>query len=77
MGGAGELLVALSDAFGPLIELVWPIFGLFARLSLFFMLVPVFGERAVPARMRIGVAALMAFLLYPVLQDDLARVADA
>ncbi|MGB6317193.1 MAG: flagellar biosynthetic protein FliR, partial [Litorimonas sp.] len=42
-----------------------------------FMLVPVFGERAVPARMRIGVAALMAFLLYPVLQDDLARVADA
>ncbi|MEM7729394.1 MAG: flagellar biosynthetic protein FliR [Pseudomonadota bacterium] len=76
MGGPGELLVALADAFGPLVELVWPIFGLFARLSLFFFLVPVFGERAVPARVRLGVAGLTAFLLYPVLQDDLASVRD-
>lgn len=76
MVGAGEFLAALAEAFGPLLEMVWPIFGLFARLSLFFMLVPVFGERAVPARLRIAVAGLTAFLLYPVLQDDLAALRD-
>ncbi|WP_298915673.1 flagellar biosynthetic protein FliR [uncultured Algimonas sp.] len=77
MGGAGELLVALAEAFGPLVELVWPIFGLFARLSLFFMLVPVIGERAVPARIRIGFAIMTTFLLYPVLQEDLLALRDA
>lgn len=76
MGGLAELLSALAEAFGPLAELIWPIFGLFARLSLFFMLVPVFGERAVPARLRIGVAGLLAFMLYPVLQNDLMAVRD-
>lgn len=77
MGGSAELLAGLAEAFGPLVEMVWPVFGLFARLSLFFMLVPVFGERAVPARFRLGIAAMTAFLLYPVLQDDLAALRDA
>jgi flagellar biosynthetic protein FliR len=76
MTGVGDLLSALAEAFGPLALLIWPIFGLFARLSLFFMLVPVFGERAVPPRMRIGVAALLAFLLFPMLQDDLMAMRD-
>jgi flagellar biosynthetic protein FliR len=77
VNGAGELLAGVADAFGPLAETIWPVFGLFARLSIFFMLVPVFGERAVPARIRIGVAMLAAFLLYPVLQDDMAAIRDA
>ncbi|GLQ21419.1 flagellar biosynthetic protein FliR [Algimonas porphyrae] len=77
MAGAGQLLSALAEAFGPLVTLIWPIFGLFARLSLFFMLVPVFGERAVPARLRIGIAALCTFLLFPVLQDSLLALRDS
>lgn len=76
MLGGGEFLAQLAEAFGPLIELIWPIFGLFARLSLFFMLVPVFGERAIPARFRIGIAGMTAFMLYPILQDDLAALRD-
>lgn len=76
MTGAGDFLMQLAEAFGPLIEMIWPIFGLFARLSLFFMLVPVFGERAIPARFRIGIAGMTAFMLYPILQDDLAAVRD-
>lgn len=76
MSGAGEFLATLAEAIGPLIDMIWPIFGLFARLSIFFFLVPVFGERAVPARVRLGVAAMTAFLLYPVLQDDLATLRD-
>lgn len=71
MQGGAELLAGLADAFGPLVELIWPIFGLFARLSLFFFLVPVFGERAVSARVRLGVATMTTFLLYPIVQDSL------
>lgn len=74
--GGGDFLAQLAEAFGPLIEMVWPIFGLFARLSLFFMLVPVFGERAIPARFRIGIAGMTAFMLYPILQDDLAALRE-
>lgn len=76
MEASGELLSALAEAFGPLVTLIWPIFGLFARLSLFFMLVPVFGERAVPARLRIGIAVMCTFLLFPVLQDNLMALRD-
>lgn len=76
MMGGGDFLAQLAEAFGPLIEMVWPIFGLFARLSLFFMLVPVFGERAIPARFRIGIAGMTAFMLYPILQDDLAALRE-
>ncbi|GHA89296.1 flagellar biosynthesis protein FliR [Algimonas arctica] len=76
MMGGGEFLAQLAEAFGPLIEMVWPIFGLFARLSLFFMLVPVFGERAILPRFRIAVAGMTAFMLYPILQDDLALLRD-
>jgi flagellar biosynthetic protein FliR len=76
MLGGGEFLAQLAEAFGPLIEMVWPIFGLFSRLSLFFMLVPVFGERAIPMRFRIGIAGMTAFMLYPILQDDLAALRD-
>ncbi|MGB6228581.1 MAG: flagellar biosynthetic protein FliR [Litorimonas sp.] len=76
MTGGGEMLAALADAFGPLLELIWPVFGLFARLSLFFFLAPVFGERAVPARVRLAVAAVTTFLLYPVLQDDLLALRE-
>jgi flagellar biosynthetic protein FliR len=65
----GDLIAQLADAFTPLAQIVWPIFGLFARLSLFFMLVPVFGENAVPARVRLSVAALAALLLYPVMGE--------
>lgn len=76
MMGGGQFLADLAEAFGPLIEMIWPMFGLFARLSLFFFLVPVFGERAIPGRYRIGVAGLTAFMLYPILQDDLAALRD-
>lgn len=74
--GGGQFLADLAEAFGPLIEMIWPMFGLFARLSLFFFLVPVFGERAIPGRYRIGVAGMTAFMLYPILQDDLAALRD-
>jgi len=67
----GDLIAQLAEAFTPLAQIVWPIFGLFARLSLFFMLVPVFGERAVPSRVRLSAAALAAFLLYPVMGPQL------
>jgi len=67
----GDLIAQLADAFTPLAQIVWPIFGLFARLSLFFMLVPVFGEKAVPSRVRLSAAALAAFLLYPVMGPQL------
>jgi flagellar biosynthetic protein FliR len=76
MMGGGQFLADLAEAFGPLIEMIWPMFGLFARLSLFFFLVPVFGERAIPGRYRIGVAGMTAFMLYPILQDDLAALRD-
>lgn len=69
----GDLIAQLAEAFTPLAQIVWPIFGLFARLSLFFMLAPVFGENAVPARVRLSAAALAAFLLYPVLGQQLAE----
>lgn len=62
-----DLISQLADAFTPLAQIIWPIFGLFARLSMFFMLVPVFGEMAVPARVRLSVAALATLLLYPVM----------
>lgn len=68
----GDLIAQLAEAFTPLAQVVWPIFGLFARFSLFFMLVPVFGENAVPSRVRLSAAALAAFLLYPVMGPQLA-----
>ena len=76
MTGGGEILAAMAEAFGPLVEIIWPIFGLFARLSLFFMLVPIIGERSVPSRVRIGIAAMTTFLLYPLLQDNLLALRE-
>lgn len=70
----GDLIASLAEAFTPLAELIWPIFGLFARLSMFFMLVPVFGETTVPARVRLAVAALAALLLYPALIPQMESV---
>lgn len=73
-----ELLASLAESFTPLGQELWPFFAMFARLSLFFVVAPSFGEQAIPARTRLGVAILMAFMLYPVLQPDLvARAQDA
>lgn len=71
-----ELIEALAEAFAPLGQELWPIFAMFARLSTFFMLAPSFGERAVPARVRLGVAILVAFMLYPLMAPDLAERAN-
>lgn len=70
----GDLIASLAEAFTPLVELIWPIFGLFARLSMFFMLVPVFGETTIPARVRLAVAALAALVLYPALIPQMEAV---
>lgn len=66
------LLSALAEAFEPLGQELWPIFALFTRLSTFFVLAPAFGERAIPARMRLGIAMLVALMLYPIMAPDLA-----
>lgn len=72
-----ELISDLADAFTPLGRELWPIFALFTRLSLFFVLAPSFGERAVPARVRLGVAILVAFMLYPIMAPELAARVDS
>lgn len=69
----GDLIAQLAEAFTPLAQIIWPIFGLFARLSLFFMLVPVFGENSVPARVRLSFAVVATFLLYPIMGEQLAN----
>ncbi len=37
----------------------------FVRMAFIFMMVPVFGSRMVPRRVRIGLAVLMSFLIFP------------
>lgn len=72
-----DLIATLADALAPLAEQLWPIFAMFTRLSVFFILAPTFGERAIPARVRLGLAVLISLMLYPALAPDLASQADA
>lgn len=57
----------LTPVLGPL-EMVWPGMAAFARISLIFLLMPVFGERAVPARARLGVAWLVTLMVWPLVE---------
>lgn len=44
---------------------MWPFF----RLSAFFVIVPVLGARLVPTRVRLGLAFVITFTIYPMLPD--------
>jgi len=44
---------------------LWPFF----RLSAFFVIVPVLGARLVPTRVRLGLAFVITFTIYPLLPD--------
>lgn len=44
---------------------LWPFF----RLSGFFVIVPIIGSRLVPARVRISLAFLITFLIYPLMPE--------
>lgn len=48
----------------------WVVAGflLFARIGTLVMLVPTFGERAVPPRVRLSMALMLTFVLYPLLK---------
>ncbi|WP_068314556.1 flagellar biosynthetic protein FliR [Polycladidibacter hongkongensis] len=43
-------------------------FLVFARVGTMIMLVPVFGERAIPVRIRLIVALMLCYVLYPLVQ---------
>ncbi len=65
-----DLLSQFAEAILPLTNTLWPLIAVFSRLSAFFLLVPVFGERTIPVRIRLGVALICSFLLFPLIEGE-------
>lgn len=55
---------------------IWPTALLFARLGAMIMLLPGFGEPAVPGQVRLGLALVLAMMLSPVLAERMPAPAD-
>lgn len=57
--------VTEAQLYGWIIMYVWPFF----RLAALFSVAPLFGERSVPVKFKVGLAAVLAVLIAPVLPE--------
>lgn len=60
-----EFLGDLANAMGPYMGSVFLILAVFARMSIFLLLVPTFGERTISTRSRLVAALMLTWLLLP------------
>lgn len=64
----------MSVTWGP--DVAWYFFLLFARVGTLFMLLPAIGERTIPARLRLTVALVFSFVLYPLIAPELGPIPE-
>nr|WP_245220652.1 MULTISPECIES: flagellar biosynthetic protein FliR [unclassified Ruegeria] len=56
-----ELLTRLAEP-------LWPAFAVFLRVSALVSLLPAFGERSIPTRMKLGISVAFTLIIFPTIQ---------
>ena len=67
------MIVALDTLPAQVLAFLWPMF----RVAAMMMVAPVLGSRAIPARVKVGVAVLVTTVLYPTLAENLPNQPSA
>lgn len=60
-----EFLDGMTQILTPYMGSMFVIMGVFSRMSVFMFMVPVFGDRVISPRIRLGIAVMLTFLMLP------------